>query len=83
MDIKKVSKVNLEAFLFFCRLKLLNKIIMNFDLKKLIGECSHKILVIWITDCAERIISHFEVINPNDSSPRQAIEAGRSWIKES
>jgi len=53
-------------------------------LKKIKAElaCSdHKTLVIWASDCAERVLPYFEEKSPHDDRPRQAIEAGRAWVR--
>ncbi len=41
----------------------------------------HRTLVIWACDCADRVLPYFENTHPEDLRPRQAIEAGRAWIK--
>jgi len=46
---------------------------------KLVSKSDHKILAIWATDCAERVLPYFEKKYPEDSRPRKAIEAGRAW----
>ncbi|OGY91745.1 MAG: hypothetical protein A3B31_01745, partial [Candidatus Komeilibacteria bacterium RIFCSPLOWO2_01_FULL_53_11] len=38
--------------------------------------------VLWATDCAEHVLSHFEKEYPEDDRPRKAIEAGRIWVAE-
>lgn len=38
-----------------------------------------KQLVIWASDCAERVLPLFEEHYPEDDRPRKAIEAARSW----
>ncbi|MBU3189971.1 hypothetical protein K9O30_12855 [Clostridium bowmanii] len=54
------------------------------DLKNEIAELTDKMdqltLVIWATDCAEHVLSHFEEEYPEDNRPRKAIEAGRAWV---
>ncbi|MGV8979649.1 putative immunity protein [Clostridium sp.] len=54
------------------------------DLKNEIAELTAKVdhltLVIWATDCAEHVLSHFEEEYPEDDRPRKAIEAGRAWV---
>lgn len=39
----------------------------------------HHELALWAADCAERVIVFFELENPEDLRPRQAIEAARQW----
>ena len=53
---------------------------MNEQIIELARKCEHKILVIWATDCAERVLSYFEEKQPDDGKPRNAIEAGRAWV---
>ncbi|WP_155897833.1 putative immunity protein [Methanocorpusculum bavaricum] len=40
-----------------------------------------KILAVWALDCAERVLSIFEEKYPNDPRPREALEAGRAWVR--
>jgi len=53
---------------------------MNKEVIKLLNESDHKTLVIWATDCAERVLPYFENFFPEDSRPREAINAGRAWV---
>jgi len=48
---------------------------------ELVNKSDHKILVIWATDCAERVLPYFEKNFPEDKRPREAIEAGRAWVR--
>lgn len=41
----------------------------------------HRSLVLWATDCAERVLPCFEERYPKDNRPRQAVEAGRAWVR--
>ena len=41
----------------------------------------HRSLVLWATDCAERALSYFEEKYPEDNRPRNALEAGRAWVR--
>src|SRR5512136_877972 len=41
----------------------------------------HKDLALWAADCAEHVLPHFEQRHPDDSRPRQAIEAARAWAR--
>jgi hypothetical protein len=38
-------------------------------------------LAAWAFDCAERVLPLFEHDFPKDKRPRDAIEAGRSWMR--
>ena len=40
-----------------------------------------KILAVWSLDCAEHVLPVFEEKYPSDPRPRDAIEAGRSWLR--
>ncbi|MBZ9685455.1 hypothetical protein G9F72_003695 [Clostridium estertheticum] len=55
------------------------------DIKKEIAELTvkmdHRTLAIWATDCAEHVLSYFEDKYPDDNRPREAIEAGRAWVR--
>ena len=51
------------------------------SLIKLANNKNHKTLVIWATDCAQRVLPYFEDIHVNDNRPRNAIEAGQAWIR--
>ena len=41
----------------------------------------HRSLVLWATDCAERALPYFEETYPKDNRPRNAVEAGRAWVR--
>lgn len=49
---------------------------------RLVKKSDHKILATWATDCADRVLHHFEKNYPEDMRPREAIEAGRAWVRE-
>lgn len=55
------------------------------DNKLLIGLLGdkkvHRIIAMWAADCAERVLHLFEEKHPEDKKPREAIEAGRAWIR--
>ena len=40
----------------------------------------HHLLALWAATCAEHVLHLFEVERPDDTRPRQAIEAVRSWV---
>ena len=48
---------------------------------ELVKKSDHKILATWATDCADRVLHHFEKNYPEDMRPREAIEAGRAWVR--
>jgi hypothetical protein len=41
----------------------------------------HRLLADWALLCAEHVLHLFEDQQPADSRPREAIEAGRAWIR--
>jgi hypothetical protein len=41
----------------------------------------HRSLVLWATDCAEHVLPYFEEKYPKDDRPRDAVEAGRAWVR--
>ena len=41
----------------------------------------HRLLADWALLCAEHVLYLFEDQRPDDSRPREAIEAGRAWIR--
>ena len=46
-----------------------------------LDEQDHRSLVLWATDCAERVLPYFEEKYPKDDRPRKALEAGRAWVR--
>jgi len=41
----------------------------------------HRLLADWALVCAEHVLHLFEDQQPGDSRPREAIDAGRAWIR--
>ncbi|MGZ4508122.1 MAG: putative immunity protein [Blastococcus sp.] len=41
----------------------------------------HRLLADWALVCAEHVLQLFEERQPEDSRPRDAIDAGRAWIR--
>ena len=41
----------------------------------------HRLLADWALICAEHVLHLFEEQRPGDGRPREAIEAGRAWIR--
>jgi hypothetical protein len=41
----------------------------------------HRLLADWALGCAEHVLHLFEDHQPHDGRPREAIEAGRAWIR--
>lgn len=54
---------------------------MDQHIAELAGRTDHRTLAIWAADCAERALPYFEERCPEDSRPREAIEALRMWIQ--
>jgi hypothetical protein len=48
---------------------------------ELVNETDKKTLAIWAIDCVERVLPYFEEKYPDDSRPRNALEALRAWIQ--
>ena len=42
-------------------------------------DSDHQLLALWAATCAEHVLPLFESIRPDDTRPRQAIEAARAW----
>ncbi|MFA7634631.1 MAG: putative immunity protein [Bacillota bacterium] len=38
-------------------------------------------MALWATDCAEHVLKYFEDKRPGDERPRNAVEAGRAWVR--
>ncbi|AKT50664.1 putative immunity protein [Arsenicicoccus sp. oral taxon 190] len=41
----------------------------------------HQLLALWAATCAEHVLELFEVEQPHDPRPRDAIEAARAWAR--
>lgn len=54
---------------------------INKSITELLNKLNHRTLVIWATDCAEHVLHYFEENYPKDNRPRNAIEAGRAWVR--
>ena len=44
-------------------------------------DSDHRLLAEWAADCAEHVLHLFEVVQPADAGPRQAIEHARAWAR--
>lgn len=42
---------------------------------------NHRLLAQWAALCAEHVLHIFEQVQPDDTRPRDAIEAGRAWAR--
>ena len=50
-------------------------------IQDLIIKTDHLTLATWATDCAEHVLPYFEKTFSDDKRPRDAIEAGRAWVR--
>ena len=41
----------------------------------------HRLLALWAAECAEHVLPLFEAELPEDTRPREAIEAIRAWVR--
>ena len=46
-----------------------------------LDKVDHRSLGFWATDCAEHVLPYFEEKYPEDNRPRNAVEAGRAWVR--
>lgn len=44
-------------------------------------DADHHLLALWAATCAEHVLGLFEAVRPDDSRPREAVEAARSWVR--
>lgn len=44
-------------------------------------DADHHLLALWAAACADHVLPHFEHAVPDDSRPRQAIDAARAWSR--
>ena len=44
-------------------------------------DANHQLLALWAAACAEHVLHLFEVAQPDDPRPRQAIELTRAWVQ--
>ncbi|ETT50275.1 putative immunity protein [Paenibacillus sp. FSL R7-0204] len=47
----------------------------------LAATSQHEVLAAWAGDCAERVLPYVEAASPEEKRPRQAVEAGRAWVR--
>ena len=48
---------------------------------ELANRTDQKILAVWALFCAERVLPIFEDRYPDDPRPRDAVKAGRAWVR--
>ena len=46
-----------------------------------LSDEDHRLLAAWAIGCAEHVLPLFEAVAPDDTRPRDALEAGRAWIR--
>lgn len=44
-------------------------------------DADHQLLALWAASCAEHVLHLFELAQPEDPRPRQAIAAARDWVR--
>src|SRR5436190_23192665 len=44
-------------------------------------DSDHHLLALWAASCAEHVLDFFELAQPEDPRPRQAIEHARAWVR--
>lgn len=49
--------------------------------KEALASLDQRLLACWAADCAEHVLTRFEGTYPNETHPRQAIEAVRAWAR--
>jgi hypothetical protein len=47
----------------------------------LLSDGDHRLLALWAAECAEHVLGLFEAEAPSDPRPRNAIDAGRAWVR--
>ena len=47
----------------------------------ILTDADHRLLALWAATCAERVLHHFEAVQPSDPRPRLAIEHIRAWAR--
>jgi len=54
---------------------------MDTPIAELVNRTAHTIVAIWAADCAERVLPNFREKYPDDTRPREAIDAVREWAR--
>jgi hypothetical protein len=54
---------------------------MDTPIADLVSRTDHTIVAIWAADCAERVLPNFQEKYPDDTRPREAIDAVREWAR--
>lgn len=58
-------------------------VVTDYDeaIAELASNSDHEPVTIWAADCAERVLPYFEDTYADDPRPKEAIEAGRRWVR--
>ena len=46
-----------------------------------LADSDHHLLALWAAACAEHVLHLFQSVRPEDTRPREAIEAARAWVR--
>ena len=46
-----------------------------------LSDTDHHLLALWAACCAEHVLHYFDQVRPQDSRPREAIDAARAWVR--
>jgi hypothetical protein len=46
-----------------------------------LSDTDHHLLALWAAGCAEHVLHYFDRVRPEDSRPREAIDAARAWVR--
>ena len=46
-----------------------------------LSDTDHQLLALWAAGCAEHVLHYFDQVRPEDSRPREAIDAARAWVR--
>lgn len=44
-------------------------------------DADHRLVAVWAADCAQHVLHLFELVQPDDARPRQAIEHAYAWAR--
>ena len=44
-------------------------------------DSDHHLLALWAASCAQHVLHLFELVQPDDRRPREAIEHARAWVR--
>jgi hypothetical protein len=46
-----------------------------------LSDTDHHLLALWAAACAEHVLHYFDQVRPEDSRPREVIDAARAWVR--